>query len=168
MQRMKMVALFLVLLVCVGIEAQTSTPTTDSEISVDTGNGYGSTGVYVRSFTNVVANVGTAISYTADTTNGDYFTINADGVYAVSYTDGTTTGDVLGISVNGASTTALNSLASARVLCQGSIPAGYIESCSATLALASGDVVRAHRTVGRSLGTNDNNIWARFIITRVR
>lgn len=96
----------------------------DSEVSVDTGNSYGSTGLYARRFTNTDANVGSDITYTQDATNGDSFTVNADGTYSISYTDGTTTGDVLGISLNGSGATAMSSLTQSAVLCVASIPAG--------------------------------------------
>lgn len=151
------------------VHAQSSAPPRlDSEVSLDTGNSYGSTGIYARRFTNTDANVGPDITYTADATNGDSFTVNANGTYAVSYSDGSGTGDVIGISLNGSGATAMQGLAQSAVFCQQSMPAGTAASCSVTIELAATDVLRAHRSIGASLGANDSNTAARFIITKVR
>lgn len=171
---MKKVFLLVVLFLAMAVSmvGQTSTPPTlDAEVSVDTGNAYGSTGKFARSFTNVDANFGSAITYTADTTNGDSFTINVAGAYAISYTDGTGTGDVLGISLNTSGTTSLGTLLTntpADLLCEASIPAGYAENCSVTILLNVNDVIRACRATGGNSGANDHNIAARFLITKVR
>ena len=58
------------------------------EISVANGTGYGTKGIYARTFGTVIARMGTAIKYVPDAVNGDSFVINSSGVYAVSYTDG--------------------------------------------------------------------------------
>lgn len=101
------------------VNAQSSAPPRmDSEVSVDTGNGYGSTGVYARRFTNTDASVGSSVTYTQSATDGDTFTVNEDGTYAISYSDGSTTGDVIGVSLNGSASTAMSSLAQSAVLCQ--------------------------------------------------
>src|SRR5580765_4317936 len=134
-------------------EAQTTTPQNESEGSVANANGYGSTGVYARTFATTVASMGSDISYTSDATNGDYFTINHTGVYAVTYSDGNPNGDNDGISLNFAATTTWSSAwRSGNELCNFTV-ANTGASCSVTVLLDSGDVLRAHR-VSNSAGAN--------------
>lgn len=157
------------LLTLVGLViAQTSTPPNNSsEVSVDTGNGFGSSGTYVMRFANVDANVGTAIAYTSSSIDGDSFTINTDGVYSITYTDGAAVspGDTIGISLNGGTSTSFASLSAGNRLCDQSMPYSYVASCSVTLLLNRNDVVRAHRTLATA-GTATNSI-TRFIIVKV-
>lgn len=148
--------------------AQTAAPPAlASEVSVDTGNGFGSTGAYTMTFANVDANVGAAITYASDATNGDTFTINTDGVYAISYSDGAAVnpGDIIGITLNGSASTAFASQAAGSRLCTQSMPNGYTANCSVTIILARNDVIRAQRSLATA-GTSTNSA-ARFIITKV-
>src|SRR5215471_16225278 len=71
-----------------------------SEISVNTGNGFGSVGVYARRFLNVDVATGSDITYTQDATNGDSFSINTTGIYAISDTDFSWLADTFSISLN--------------------------------------------------------------------
>lgn len=151
------------------VHAQTSTPTIESEVSVSTGSGYGSTGQYVRTFSTVDANYGSDITYTSDTTNGDYFTINTTGLYAITYSDGSPNTDYFTISVNGASTTSLISLGSVHRLCF--VTVGNNDSdCQTTVMLSSSDVIRAHWYLGGTNGLNPTNsqTYAKLIIVRVK
>jgi hypothetical protein len=50
---------------------------TAQEVSVANGIGYGTTGVYARTFGTVIVNSGTAITYVPDAVNGDSFVINS-------------------------------------------------------------------------------------------
>jgi hypothetical protein len=148
------------------VNAQSSTPPClDSEVSVDTGNAYGSTGVKIRRFANVDTNVGSDITYVDSATDGASFTINTNGVYAISYYDGSVN-DNLAISLNASTTTSATSLSGTNRLCLASI-VNQAQGCSVIVILAIGDVVRAHRMTGGS-SYSDSDIAARFIITKVR
>ena len=135
------------------------------EVSVAQGTGYGTTGIYARTFGKVTAKLGTAITYVPDTVNGDSFVINVSGVYAVSYTDGDVNSDDVGISVNLPSTTSFSAASgTAKELCLFEV-ANTGESCSATVYLAKGAVLRAHSTFG---GPPPNSqVVTRFIITQI-
>jgi hypothetical protein len=139
--------------------------TASSEVSVDTGNGFGSTGTFALRFTNTDVSTGTAITYSQSAVNGDSFTINSTGIYGISYTDGTPSGDNTAISVNlSGSSSVTGSTPPANVLCRGTMGANESTSCSVTTVLTSGDVIRAHRSVATDGGTN---VAARFIIVKV-
>jgi hypothetical protein len=147
------------------VNAQSSTPPClDSEVSVDTGNAYGSTGVKIRRFANVDTNVGSDITYVDSATDGASFTINTNGIYAITYADGSVT-DNLAISLNASTTTSASSLSGTNRLCLVSAT-NTAESCSVTLILSAGDVIRPHRSTGGS-SYSDNDTSARFIITRL-
>lgn len=80
-----------------------------SEVTVDTGNGSGSTNTKVRRFTNIRKNVGSDISYADSATLGGTWTINTTGRYEISYNDQGTSVIVIGIVINGtALSTAIN------------------------------------------------------------
>jgi len=132
-------------------------------------SGYGSTGVYVRVF-HFSTVTGSDIIYNHDLTNGDSLTINATGVYTVSYTGTSPFADILGISINQDPTQYLIQLGKDQVPCAATIyTAGFIASCSATLALNTGDVIRAHRNIGGTQGCNcDTNEDEKFIISEIK
>jgi hypothetical protein len=136
------------------------------EVSVANGTGYGTTGIYARTFGHVLVNTGTAIKYAPNAVNGDSFVINNSGVYAVSYTDGDVSTDDIGISVNLASTTNFSTgWGTAKELCAFEV-SNTGGSCSATVHLSQGDVLRAHSTFG---GPPPNpQPVARFIVTKIR
>lgn len=145
--------------------AQTSTPTLESEVSVGGGTSYGSTGIYARRFTSVNATIGSDITYTTSSVDGDSFTVNTSGVYSVSYTEGTGGSDNAGISVNLSSATSFGTaFGTANELCAMTI-ANTGESCSTTVLLSAGDVIRAHSTFGGALNTQS---ITKFIIVKVR
>lgn len=122
--------------------AQTSNPPNlESEVTMDTGNGFGSTGLYARRFSNVDVNIGSDITLAQNATNGDSFTINTNGIYAISYTNYSANGDTSSISLNSSGATTLNSLTTANRLCSFSMGTGQLASCSVTLGLSSGDVI---------------------------
>jgi hypothetical protein len=148
------------------VRAQTSTPSAESEVSVADANGYGSTGVYARTFATSIASVGGSITYTSDSVNGDYFTINNNGVYAISYSDGNPNVWNAGVSLNFAATSAWSTVwGTGKELCNFTL-SNSGGSCSATVLLASGDVLRAHRD-SNAAGANSQT-EARFIVVRVR
>ena len=59
----------------------------DSEVRLNTANGYGSTNTGVRRFTNITEQYGSAITYADSATLGPTFIINEAGIYAISYSD---------------------------------------------------------------------------------
>ncbi len=161
------VVLVAMLFIFVGLVwAQTSNPPNlESEVTLDTGNGFGSTGLYARRFSNVDVNVGSDITLAQSATDGDSFTINTNGVYAISYTNYSSIGDTSIISLNSSGATTTNSLTVANRLCAFSMDAGRLHGCSVTLGLSSGDVIRAHSSTA---GQADAISYVRFVITRVR
>lgn len=138
--------------------AQSSVPTCiQSEIALDTGNGIGngSNGIAARRFAHATVNVGTDITYTDSTADGASFTINTGGVYSFSYTDK----NAVGVSLNAEHLIEFGHLEDG--LCQGLTSSSEISSCSATLLLSSGDILRPFG------GSTDNTV-ARFIIVKIR
>jgi hypothetical protein len=136
------------------------------EVSVGKGTGYGSVGIYARTFGTVIVKSGTAIKYVPDAVNGDSFVINAAGLYAVSYTDGDPASDDIGISVNLSPTVSFSTgWGTAKELCEFEV-ADTGGSCSATVNLAKGSVLRAHSTFGGH-PPNDQTV-SRFIVVKVQ
>lgn len=74
-------------------------PAQTATVSVNTANGYGSTGVITRRWTNAILG-GTDLVYKDDATNGSSFTCAWPGGYAASYTDNFTTASTLVLSKN--------------------------------------------------------------------
>lgn len=116
-----------------------------SEVTVDSGNGYGSTNTSVRRYTNIRKNVGSDITYADSATAGGTFTINTTGRYAVSRHDGNTgTMGYIGIVVNG---TALSSAVGTLTYAQGvralagGAQSGVPEPVTWTGNLTTGDVI---------------------------
>lgn len=118
----------------------------NSEIVVHTANGYGSTNNKIRRFTTTLTSVGTAITYADSATLGASFTINDTGVYSVQYYDGRSVGSTdWGISVNSAQlTTAITGINIANRAAIVGAAGSAFASCSRTLKLSAGDVVRPH------------------------
>lgn len=145
-------------------DIQTST---SSCVMVDSGNGHGSVATKIRRFSNSRIS-GDNISYLDNASNGATFTINRSGVYCIEFNDYLTSGSgFIAITVNDTATT---TAASTMTIAQGkrasvSTPAANVSgSCSCSLVLNVGDVIRAH-TDGAQDAT-DTNVF--FILTRVR
>lgn len=120
-----------------------------SEVTVDSGNGHGSTATKIRRFSNTRKSTGTAITYADSSTNGGTFTINEAGIYAISYHDAYGTGsETIAITVNDTATT--TSASGPLTYAQGLRAMGRISTAGGTMNvawtgnLAAGDVVRAH------------------------
>jgi hypothetical protein len=150
-------------------EAFTNTPavsTAQSMVRLNTANGYGSTNIKIRRFTNVVTNQGSDITYADSATLGATFTINTNGVYAISFTEQFNAGTYAGISLNSTElTTAIYSIAYANRLAMSlSVNANYPVHISSCLYLSSGSVIRAHCD-GTPSGTSPD--YSSFTITRV-
>lgn len=122
----------------------------NSAVVMNTGNGYGVTGTKIRCFMNTESSSGSDISYVSDATNGDYFSINSDGIYMVTYVDTSTTGsNQIGISVNASGADFSTSIASVTPatkrkglnITPGTSLPGQVP---AVMYLVNGDTVRAH------------------------
>jgi hypothetical protein len=137
-----------------------------SEIAVDTGNGFGSTGMFARRFLNTDVSAGTDITYVQSAVNGDSFKINTTGVYSISDTDFSTNGDTFSISLNSDPATEITNLQAGNRLCSSSMDTFHLQSCTVALKLNAGDTVRAHRSTG-AIGAMDASPFVRFVITRV-
>jgi hypothetical protein len=124
----------------------------DVELHLDTGNGYGSTGTFIRRFSNVNKNtLGSFATYVDSATNGMSVTINVKGQYQISYEDVRSSANLAGagISVNASNISsplsALNYADGKRgVLFQQSASTGRGAAITRVLNLNPGDVVRAH------------------------
>jgi hypothetical protein len=138
-----------------------------SEITVDSGNGFGSTNTTVRRFTNTRKSVGSAVTYADSASNGASFTINETGVYAIEYHDQSSSGAAtIGISVN---STALTTSPGNMTYAQGirtfmdSSAASFGAHVHWTGNLNAGDIVRAQA----GTAANSTNERCMFTITKV-
>ena len=138
----------------------------NSEVIVNTGNGYGSTNTRIRRFTTTQSSVGTDITYADSAANGASFTINTTGIYAISYTERPSSAGYFGISVNSTElSTSIDTIADTnRIALSANGASLQATSVSVTTRLASGDVVRAH--VGAA-GAYDASFAQVFRIRRV-
>lgn len=137
-----------------------------SEITVDTGNGHGSTNTKMRRFSNTRKNIGSAITYADSATLGATFTINETGIYSISYQDKYSLGAFdIGISINDSATTT-NVFQTTYAQGRRIFNSGGSNTTSAvawTGNLSVGDIVYA-KDDGTCDVTNDN---AMFTITKV-
>lgn len=139
-----------------------------NEVFVQLGNGHGSTNTKIRRFSNVVKNVGAAITYADSSTDGASFTIQEKGIYAITYWDAySAAATSFGITLNSSQlTTSIDSLGTpTEILVLSTIPAAaFTTSVSVTRHLAIGDVIRAHDN-----GNNNSTsaITSGFSITKV-
>ncbi len=146
----------------------------DSEIVLYTGNGHGSSGTNTRRFTTVGTNVGTGLTLTQSSTNGDSITVGRAMIASITYIDranGYFNGARFGISKNASSlTTTIESLAAAQIL--GMVFAGEAAAnaqgatgtVTITARLSAGDILRA------TTDTNPDNATAslvRFHVTEL-
>lgn len=114
----------------------------DSSISVNTANGYGSTLTAIRRFLNNPINIGTDITYTDSASNGASFTILTTGLYNISYSDNANQAFNMGITKN--ETGNITSAASANILAWDSGASNALSaSVSCQAYLVAGDIVRA-------------------------
>lgn len=129
----------------------------DHVVSVNTGNGHGSTNTLVRRFTTTNENTGTSITYADSSTLGASFTINATGVYSVYYQDVGQNKYV--IARNQTSTADTDQT---KIIAVSSTTGTNTKSVSATIKLTAGDVVRA-----MSSGSTDTSGAVQFSIRRI-
>lgn len=130
----------------------------DHYVSVNTGNGHGSTNSKIRRFTTIAGSAGTAITYADSATLGASFTINESGLYAITYSDSDASGGHIGLSLN---STALSDeisyfsnydfrLTNTVLPGTGAIAIG---SVSVVTRISSGGVVRPHNGAPAPTGT---------------
>lgn len=127
----------------------------ESQVIVNTGNGWGSTNTKIRRFANIESEIGDAITYADSATDGGSFTINARGVYHVSLTDSDSDTSYIGLSLNSTQLTSnINNINVNDKL--GSDNVGGTNqsgSTSVTRVFDKGDVIRAHGQ-NNAAGTN--------------
>jgi hypothetical protein len=135
-------------------------------VQVNTADGYGSTNTRIRKFTNIVANLGTDITYATSAADGASFTINTSGYYTITYNDQFNAQSNFGISVNSTQlTTAIASITQTNILSFATTAqANLVSSTSWTGYLTKGDVVRAHTT---ATATGTSTTGCQFTISRV-
>lgn len=128
---------------------------TNHEVTVHTGNGYGSTNNKIRRYTTALVNTGTAITYADSAENGATFTINTPGVYSLAVQDiDSDANGICGISKNSTElTTAITSIAVSNQLAYAMV-AHYSGTVSVVCRLSAGDVIRSHGN-GTCDGTNN-------------
>lgn len=137
---------------------------TFSTVTVDTGNGYGSTNTFIPRFTSTRVNTGTGITYADSAANGASFTINETGIYSITIQ--MAIAQIFGITKNADGTSAFASATAANKLCNTeNTHAGISKGISCTVKLDAGDVVRAHVQVADSNTDSENRV--KFIITKV-
>lgn len=136
-----------------------------SEVILNTGNGFGSTSTVIRRFTNTEVNTGSDITYADSATLGATFTINTAGAYAVCYNDYKTVTYNFGISRNSTQlTTNIEAITTSHRLGMGTFDASYFGQVSAVVWCAVNDVIRPHVDGSGSYGTVAQT---RFSIVRV-
>lgn len=116
------------------------------EVKLHTQGGWGSTATKIKYFTAVASNLGTAITLTQSTVNGDSFTINDSGMYQVNGYFWPTSSATEGITINAPTLTSnieLQPPANTLTICSAA-GAGYYDECSWTGWLQAGTVVRWH------------------------
>lgn len=108
--------------------------------------GLGTVGTKIRRFTTSNINTGTSITYADSATAGSSFTINEDGIYSIVYQDKRSGGSVIhGVSINAPDLTqAISFLTLTNRLNFVSGTTNSVVTCSITVPLSSGDVVRPH------------------------
>jgi hypothetical protein len=133
-----------------------------SQVLIDTPTGHGSGGTAIRTYTSAnLVQTGSDITYTSDTTNGDKFTINKNGVYTIDVTDlRAAASSALGISVNSNQlTTSVESITKTHRLGMINTPSASYGSVSVTARLSAGDILRVH---------DDQNLTSVAAVSRVR
>ena len=138
----------------------------DSYVRLNTANGYGSTNLNIRRFTNIVNQAGGDITYADSATLGATFTINTSGIYSMSFSDQFNISGGLGFSLNSASlSTGIGGIPVSEVLGACQTSAANTASCASFIGfIAAGGVVRAH-TAGAPSGTAPT--FCHFSIARV-
>ena len=153
----------------ISMAADPQTIVEDSDVYLATANGHGSTNNKIMRMATTLRDVGTAIDYLDDATNGATFTINKTALYSITFSDSRTGGATsFGVSVNSSQlTTAIASITAAdRVLYVATNAAGAVGNASTTIKLTSGDVLRMH-TDGSAGGPAPNSYFRITLVGNV-
>ncbi len=140
--------------------AAATTPSTLSQLILNTGNGFGSTNTAIRRYGAVESLAGLGFSYEDSAVDGMALTILAPGIWQFSCQDALAGGSTeIGISLNSAElTTNVNAILLAnRLGFMTSAGAGLTGNVSAAVYCRANDVIRAHGD-----GTADATTTARF------
>lgn len=124
----------------------------DHCVTVNTGNGAGSTNTLIRRFAVIERNVGGAIGYADSAASGASFTINAGGLFSIVYVDGANS-VIFGVSKNSSQlSTGINNINAAdRLMLMTNAAGGSFGLLSGVFRLSAGDVIRPH---GAGAGTS--------------
>lgn len=128
----------------------------DNYVSLNTGNGHGSTNNKIRRYTTTVGSAGSAVVYADSAGNGASFTIAETGFYSILVGDSKAAStSQFGVSVNSNQlTTAITGITAANRLIGTQSPSGAWVAASCVVRLVAGDVVRVH-TDGTTDSTYD-------------
>jgi hypothetical protein len=140
-----------------------------SYVRLQNTNGWGSTNLAIRRYSNILENVGSNITYADSATLGASFTINVAGVYAINATDSAngSGGEIFGFSRNSLQlSTDIQAITASFAL-------AYTEPSGASSAIPSswagylnvGDIIRPHGRTAQSEATNPNRLY--FTIAQV-
>lgn len=140
---------------------------TSNTVRLHTGNGSGSTGVRVATFSGGSTS-SPALQASIDTTNGDSITVLQPGLYSVSLTLGRNTGGtlIMGVSKNASSTTTITSLTESELICTSAQVAALtngLAHCSNTVFLNYGDILKPHHDGGFS----DTSVRSKFEVRQI-
>lgn len=139
------------------------------EVTVHSGNGFGSTNTQIRRFTTALVNTGTAITYADSATLGATFTINENGLYEIYYSDTDTVTNVasFGISLNSSQlSTDLSTITNmtTRLMLIFQDLASRPKIGTRTVRLVATDVIRAH---WGAINTPATNTLCHFSIRKI-
>lgn len=114
-------------------------------------------GTVTRSYIVVAENIGTGITYTSDTTNGDFFTINEPGLYAIDASDTASTSMAIGVTLNANNTIPIQSLdySTGRRSINDSTQTSDAFGCTTHVRCVVNDVIRI-QTSSINPGNNNN------------
>ena len=108
-----------------------------SEVRLETGAGYGTTNTFIRNFSSISVNSGTALTGAVSATLGASITVNVTGIYSITYQEGSNSGITMFVSKNQAVLTAQPTTAE-RIISVGS----GAQIGSRIMELTAGDVIR--------------------------
>jgi hypothetical protein len=139
-----------------------------SQITVDSGNGHGSTATKRRRFTNTRVSTGSAITYTDSASNAAQFTINETGVYAIEYHDArsdsaATVGIIVNDTANTTNPTSGMTFAQGLRAAMDGVQTATVAAVSWTGNLNAGDIV----SFGDNGGNDATNTRCMATITKV-
>lgn len=139
---------------------------TQAEITLEGGNGSGSTNNKIRRFTTAVVNTGAAMTYADSATDGGSITINETGWYVFGASDGHASGNYeYGITKNTVEpTVAFGSLADkSEILCIGNIVGGAQYPTTGMALLTVGDILRHHGNGNTGAAANEVYMFCRRV-----